>query len=89
MSGAVDQRARDAADDAMNRIDKHEAVCAERYKSLDNRLAAGSERMAEISGDLKSVKVDIKVGVAKLIAVLLGATGTLIGVVFVMLRNAA
>jgi hypothetical protein len=88
MSGAVDQRARDAADDAMNRIDKHEAVCAERYKRLDDRLAAGSTRMETISGDIKGVKGDIKAAVTKLIAVLLGATGALIGTVFLMLRAA-
>ncbi|MBL8805908.1 MAG: hypothetical protein JNN22_03595 [Rhodospirillales bacterium] len=83
---AVDQIARDEAGEAMARIDKHEAVCAIRYESLEKRLASGSERMTAISGDIKSVKDDIKAGVWKLIIALFGAVGTLGAALFAALK---
>ena len=86
MSG-VDQQARDAADDALNRIDKHEAVCAERYRNLETRLAGGTKRMEDISGDIRGVKNDINAAVVKLIVALFGAVGTLASVLFTVLRQ--
>ncbi len=86
MSG-VDQQARDEAGDALAKLATHEAVCAERYAGIQKSFVAGSEKMKELGDDIKGVKGDIRAGITKLIVVLLGATGSLIGVVFAMLRG--
>jgi hypothetical protein len=86
MTENVDQHARDDATDALAKLATHEAVCAERYKNLEFRLAAGSKRMEDISGDIKGVKNDIKAGVVKLILSLFGAVGTMGAALFAMLR---
>lgn len=84
--GPVDQPARDAATEALHRIEKHEDVCAVRYASLDGRLAAGATRMQGISDDIKGVKNDIKAAVVKLIIALFGAVGTMGAAMFAMLK---
>lgn len=81
---AVDQQARDAADDAMNRIDKHEAVCAERYRNLETSLAAGSARMGRIDKGIEGIASILKWGGATLVTTLIAAIGGLI----MMLRAA-
>lgn len=85
----VDQDARDAATTALHRIEKHEEVCAERYKRLDERLATGAERMKTIGEDIQGVKADIKAAVTRLIVALFAAVSTMGGALFAMLRVAS
>lgn len=60
--GEVDQDARDIATAAMHRIDKHEDICAERYKALDGRLASGTQRMQRIEYILYAVVALLALG---------------------------
>lgn len=46
--GEPDHEARAAAAQASARIDKHEAICAERYEALERRLDAGAKVMREL-----------------------------------------
>jgi hypothetical protein len=87
--GPIDQPARDAATEALHRIEKHEDVCAIRYEALDTRLASGADRMKTISDDVKGIKDDIKAGVLRLILSLFGAVGTMGAALFAILRHGA
>lgn len=78
MGEAVDQTARDLGRDTAARIDTHEAVCAERYKTLDARLASGSSRMERIEKGVESIVASLKWTGATLVTTLLAIVGALL-----------
>jgi hypothetical protein len=76
-SDSIDQHARDDATDALAKLATHEAVCAERYKNLDIRLASGSARMEAIDKGQKTILSILAWSAALTMTTLLAATGWL------------
>lgn len=50
------------ADDTETRIAVHEAICAERYRRIDEALAAGEKRMTKIEYLLYAVMAAVLLG---------------------------
>lgn len=50
------------ADDTDTRIAVHEAICAERYRRIDEALAAGEKRMTKIEYLLYAVMAAVLLG---------------------------
>lgn len=50
------------ADDIETRIAVHEAICAERYRRIDEALAAGEKRMTKIEYLLYAVMAAVLLG---------------------------
>jgi hypothetical protein len=52
-----DQEARDLARDAMSRIEKHEAVCTERYlRIIENQASGASDRVTMHEANQGSIR---------------------------------
>jgi uncharacterized Rmd1/YagE family protein len=63
----------------------HTRICAERYKDLDQRLDNVETKLDIVSNRVETIKKDLKItliqSVAAIIVALLGATGTIVGVI--------
>ena len=75
----VDQEARDMARSAEARIEKHEAVCAERYENINTTLAELKSKIASSTAGLWN---RIWIATGALIILLLGVIGWLINKAF-------
>jgi uncharacterized protein YlxW (UPF0749 family) len=68
-----------------NDLALHTKICAERYKDLDQRLEKVENKLDDVSNRVETVKKDLKItliqAVAAIIVALLGATGTIVGVI--------
>lgn len=69
-----------AESEALHRIDKHEAVCAERWGALLKSNEIFHERLNSISNRMWAAAIG-------LIVMALGAAGSLVGVVILMLNR--
>ncbi len=69
-----------AESDALHRIDKHEAVCAERWAALLRSNEAFHERLNAISNRMWAAAIG-------LVVLALSAAGGLVGIVILLLRQ--
>lgn len=73
------------------RIEKHEAVCAERYQRIDANLTALKEAHAAAAADHKEEIKGLKAVIARLIwfvlATLVACTGGAIGMIFALMTD--
>ena len=73
-----------------NDLALHTKICAERYKDLDQRLEKVETKLDEVSIRVETVKKDLKItliqAVAAIIVALLGATGTIVGVIITHIK---
>jgi hypothetical protein len=68
-------------DDALHRIDKHEAVCTQRWESLERSNAVFHERLNAISNRMWAAAIG-------LIVLALSAAGTLVVIVLTLMQKA-
>lgn len=73
-----------------NDLSLHTKICAERYKELDLRLEKVEIKLDLVSNRVETVKKDLKItliqAVAAIIVSLLGATGTIVGVIITHIK---
>jgi hypothetical protein len=73
-----------------NDLSLHTKICAERYKDLDQRLEKVETKLDLVSIRVETVKKDLKItliqAVAAIIVALLGATGTIVGVIITHIK---
>jgi hypothetical protein len=63
----------------------HTRICSERYKQLDTRLEKVETKLDEVSNRVETIKKEFKTSlvqaVSTIIIALIGATGTIVGVI--------
>ena len=66
-------------------LDIHVDLCAQRYEQLESRLTSVETKLDEVSNRVETIKKDIKTSliqaVSAIIIALIGATGTICGVI--------
>jgi hypothetical protein len=66
-------------------LDIHVDLCAQRYEQLESRLTSVETKLDEVSNRVETIKRDIKTSliqaVSAIIIALIGATGTICGVI--------